>query len=166
MLGKKQNRDAGPPSFLVVHVFWFSGKPRKPSKTKKTSKSTKRCLVSTPARGFKYIETKLSAGGSLPVYRCADRWICFLSSKPGKFRDNRGGVSCNPQNEIYEAPVTLCHTPQKKIFLRLRRACFDPYFYLYFTFVFTIICTFKKKFSSPAAGLFWPLVYLYFYLCF
>ena len=52
------------------------------------------------------------------------------------------------------------------MFLRLRRACFDPYFYLYFTFVFTIICTFKKKFSSPAAGLFLRLVYLCFYLCF
>ena len=125
-------------------------------------------------KGVWRVETKLSAGGSLPVYRCADRWICFLSSKPGKFRDNRGGLVRYPQNEIYEAPVILWGTPPKKIFLRLRRACFDPYFYLYFTFVFTIICTFKKKFFFACGGLvftlslplFLPLFLTVFYLLF
>ena len=113
-----------------------------------------------------YIETKLSAGGSLPVYRCADRWICFLSSKPGKFWDNRGGGwAATPKITSMTHPE-IYGPPPKFFFLRLRRACFDPYFYLYFTFVFTIIFTFKKVFSSPAAGLFLRLVYLCFYLCF
>ena len=166
---------------------------------------------------FFIVETKLSAGGSLPVYRCADRWICFLSSKPGKFWDNRGGGRLPPKLILWHTRDSMRHTPkknfpspaaglfwplfsplfylcfyhylylQKKIFfacgglvltlslplflplfltvfyllfypcwtfifalflplflpskkiLRLRRACFDPYFYLYFTFVFTII---------------------------
>ena len=56
-----------------------------------------------------------------------------------------GGEPLPPKLVLWPTLRSMGHPP-KQIFLRLRRACFDPYFHLYFTFVFTIICTFKKNF--------------------
>ena len=119
------------------------------------------------------IETKLSAGGSLPVYRCADRWICFLSSKPGKFRDNRGGLVRYPQNHIYGPPVILCHTPQKKFSF----ACGGLVLTLIFTFILPLFLPLfvpsKKNFFACGGlvftlslPLFLPLFLTVFYLLF
>ena len=110
-----------------------------------------RCTSRCPRSRRVWSKPNFPAGGRLPVYRCADRWICFLSSKPGKFWDNRGGWTATPKMRPTTHPW-LFDTPPKK------------YFFARGGLVFTIIFTFilplflplflpSKKKSSPAAGL-------------